>query len=1120
MSGTAIYDDSDNINSESQGGGIYSGENYRTTTIGSEGIAIRDINGVPELAANITALEVTNLLNVGIRTILDNGDGTYTVVTTTGTSFTITEGNEQDPRLFTQGTEPSTNNPNGSIWINTAPNPHEIYLLNASASRWELHETDENSSVQVFFTATIDSTGTATNVENVSIVIANNHTHYTALQSDDVTFFTGGDIGTLDVPTFINRIEIQGFPFTPLVPAWLPLSDPGYITSVPTANASVPIFFRIVFNPDGSIQEILEASTRLNEEIDPGATEFTPLPANALHTHYATVELNNTRYFSDGTLISFDLSAGAKAHFDGDIIRDDITYTPLVPGWLPLTDPMYVDASGAQMALDISSSGNILTYTDRDGMVQTFAGGLGLNYLTASSIPTIPQDLVADQAYHMRVTNLTATDLPTANRLTIDSNIINAAELDISRGVEAGDTNYFTWTPTQQTINTITNNFGSRTALDVVLRFGTIDVTINDDVIDRLENNTTYNLNATDSTVTGGVDISLTGSDMSTDDVTIVGGTDIAVVRNGEQIRLNYTGPTERGVPSGTTLPPISSSTAGDSFILLSSGDLDGYYYFDGTQWDKDDTVQDDRPTVYFLPDNTRNINILPGDYVVENNEVYQYTGTVLNDAGTRTPGPMLAVTMGSTVPDDTLAEDFLTRNTDTNTTYTFANGTNGTFTVTPDGGAPQTVSVGASGGGQYTQGDGITVDNTAETISVRLANNSGLSFDSGGLQADPAMVLRGLSSSDTTDFASPTDGVIQLNEGRDLDLTVSSDSILFSSIVAQPWSASSGYQTGSIVSAGTGDARQLFISLRVQNAQGSGLTPETTNPLSATQPTDGNWNEFRDPGKQDVIDYVSTIVDNGVQADGTREYTATLNPLSGVTSTVSWRTGGSVGPPHANLATAFAISPTSIQLPILGVQQVTGTPTATIRDAGAMDTVNSITITSAHSTLRDDSIVIRNTGTQATNNTFTWSAMPGDTGSVLFTCTYTVNYTIDGVTMDSSFNRTASLNYIEASVPFWTGTLTTTQLANIAGLTDAQITAALTELSDFTSPFTREYTGSGGNLHPALYIPQANVVTQVRADGFILTFESQNEPVAARTLYVTQDPLSDGPHSVTWRTS
>ena len=92
--------------------------------------------------------------------------------------------------------------------------------------------------------------------------------------------------------------------------------------------------------------------------------------------------------------------------------------------------------------------------------------------------------------------------------------------------------------------------------------------------------------------------------------------------------------------------------------------------------------------------------------------------------------------------------------------------------------------------------------------------------------------------------------------------------------------------------------------------------------------------------------------------------------------------------------------------------------------------------------------------------------------------------------------------------------------LSFATALSDAEITAALTEMSDFSSPFTMNYTGSGSNLHPALYVPQAFAITSVRSEGFVLDFESENEPAAQRTLYVTRFPLSDGPHNITWRTS
>ena len=124
--------------------------------------------------------------------------------------------------------------------------------------------------------------------------------------------------------------------------------------------------------------------------------------------------------------------------------------------------------------------------------------------------------------------------------------------------------------------------------------------------------------------------------------------------------------------------------------------------------------------------------------------------------------------------------------------------------------------------GTTYTQSDGITVDNDADTIAVRLSedadgdNDSGLSFNADGqLQADPAVVLRGLSTSDTVLFASPSGGIIQINDGRDISATVGSDSVLISSNVAQPWDGDNIYLEGAIVSAGVADNLQLFRSLR-----------------------------------------------------------------------------------------------------------------------------------------------------------------------------------------------------------------------------------------------------------------------------------------------------------------
>ena len=173
---------------------------------------------------------------------------------------------------------------------------------------------------------------------------------------------------------------------------------------------------------------------------------------------------------------------------------------------------------------------------------------------------------------------------------------------------------------------------------------------------------------------------------------------------------------------------------------------------------------------------------------------------------------------------------------------------------------------------------------------------------------------------------------------------------------------------------------------------------------------------------------------------------------------------------------------------------------------------------------LDNDSITIRNPNPLTDTTTFTWTVGPSQTAAttVTSTCTFSINYTIGGETMTHSFTETATLRIIAAPVPFWTGTLTDAQIADLTALSDAEIRAALTEMSNFSAPFTNAYTGAAPptNLHAALYVPETFAITQVVSEGFVLQFESENEPAAARTLYVTRFPLSVGTHNVTWRTS
>ena len=173
--------------------------------------------------------------------------------------------------------------------------------------------------------------------------------------------------------------------------------------------------------------------------------------------------------------------------------------------------------------------------------------------------------------------------------------------------------------------------------------------------------------------------------------------------------------------------------------------------------------------------------------------------------------------------------------------------------------------------------------------------------------------------------------------------------------------------------------------------------------------------------------------------------------------------TGGGGPGPHASLVPEFTLRTTRLVLPLIGVNTVTADVTAMIRDGGASDDVNTVEINSVHATLNNGNVVIRNPSPLTDATTFTWTVGPLSSGAqvVTFTCSFTVNYTIDNVTMEHSFTETANLTIADAPVSFWTGTLTDTQISDLTALSDAEITAALNEMSDFSAPFTSSYTGA-----------------------------------------------------------
>ena len=255
-------------------------------------------------------------------------------------------------------------------------------------------------------------------------------------------------------------------------------------------------------------------------------------------------------------------------------------------------------------------------------------------------------------------------------------------------------------------------------------------------------------------------------------------------------------------------------------------------------------------------------------------------------------------------------------------------------------------------------------------------------------------------------------------------------------------------------------------------------------------------------------------------------------NPTENLSSVqinnVVYRVAGST-PVHAQLRTSIAFDPTSVSEPISGTNVVRGIVSARIDNGTVNDTINSVTINSVHSSFADDRI-----GTpeviDAMSSRFPWNVQVGDTPqTVVFTIAYTVTYTIDGVSELHHFTDNVNFSIIAAAVPFWRGTLNQSQITALTFLDDASLNAVLTRVnSDFTSPYTSTYTGTVGPDDPnnpvpdvfaALVVQQDIAIQTLRSEGFLVSFSSQNDAGAERTFYVSEAPLSNGPHDITWRT-
>ena len=231
-----------------------------------------------------------------------------------------------------------------------------------------------------------------------------------------------------------------------------------------------------------------------------------------------------------------------------------------------------------------------------------------------------------------------------------------------------------------------------------------------------------------------------------------------------------------------------------------------------------------------------------------------------------------------------------------------------------------------------------------------------------------------------------------------------------------------------------------------------------------------------------------------------------------------------SSGPvPHAQLVAEFSLDVNNIQLPVLGTNSITATAGALVRDAQSGDQVNSVVITSAHATANNGSIVIRNATPPNTQSDFTWTYGTTLQPQVLtFTCVFTVNYTIDSVTMEHSFTRTENLEVIAEPEHYWFGTISQSVFDGRAALTNAAIESLLTRQDNFTSPETLDYTGAAAptNVYAALYLGGGTTITEARVEGLISTFVSVTPADGSgRRLWIVDDPVSAGTHSVEWRT-
>ena len=340
-------------------------------------------------------------------------------------------------------------------------------------------------------------------------------------------------------------------------------------------------------------------------------------------------------------------------------------------------------------------------------------------------------------------------------------------------------------------------------------------------------------------------------------------------------------------------------------------------------------------------------------------------------------------------------------------------------------------------------------------------------------------------------------------------------------------------YYANNAAGAGASTARQdgqFFIRFLTHPADMPPITPPT-----------GNYIDFRGPQGQDGAVYTLATAMAGDNAtitldsnDATQEDSViTIVAGSNITLTESGDSieidAVGIAPiHHANLRPAFAVSPL-IFTNGGDAATITGIPSATIEDPNPTDSVNSVIIHSAHSTLRDNTLAIQSSGSQVDFNRFTWQALSSDTPqTVTFTCAFTVNYTIGGVVHNSQFNMTSALTIQDPIEPYYVGNITqavfdTLRTANYTTII-AQSGVTSVEGVQFNIPFTHTYTGVENMdrfafvMHPS----SAGDITNAISEGFVFNnlFSRQsifNGPIEY-DLHIVEDALTGGNHSVTWR--